>query len=111
MAAVFKAERRGEVCALKRPLSAFLEDPEFLERFLREAEIGRTLHHPNIIRIFERGHVDGVPYFTMELVKGETLQAHLRTVGALPAKSATTVLPPLPEPPHYPHPQPALHPH
>ena len=30
MAVVYKAERRGEVCALKRPLRAFLEDPEFL---------------------------------------------------------------------------------
>jgi hypothetical protein len=92
MASVFRAERRGEVCALKRPLSAFLEDPEFLERFLREAEIGRTLHHPNIIRIFERGEVDGVPYFTMELVEGETLQAHFRRVGALDARSATKIV-------------------
>ncbi|HXB55356.1 MAG TPA: protein kinase [Vicinamibacteria bacterium] len=92
MATVFLAERNGEQVALKRPLAAFLEDPEFLERFLREAEIGRTLHHPNIIRIFERGHVDGVPYFTMELVKGETLQAHIRKVGALPGKPATKIV-------------------
>ena len=92
MAAVFKAERRGEVCALKRPLAAFLEDPEFLERFLREAEIGRTLHHPNIIRIFERGDVEGVPYFTMELIEGETLQALVKRNGALtPRKAAALV--------------------
>jgi hypothetical protein len=92
MATVFLAERNAEHVALKRPLAAFLEDPEFLERFLREAEIGRTLHHPNIIRIFERGHVDGVPYFTMELVEGETLQAHIRKLGALPAKAATKII-------------------
>jgi serine/threonine-protein kinase len=89
---VFLAERNADQVALKRPLAAFLEDPEFLERFLREAEIGRTLHHPNIIRIFERGHVEGVPYFTMELVKGETLQAHIRRLGALPAKAATKII-------------------
>ena len=41
--------------ALKRPLASLLDDPEFLERFLREAEIGRTLNHPNIVRILERG--------------------------------------------------------
>jgi serine/threonine-protein kinase len=92
MAAVFKAERRGEICALKRPLSAFLEDPEFLERFLREAEIGRTLHHPNIIRIFERGNVGGVPYFTMGLVPGDTLHARIRAEGALDARTATHVV-------------------
>ncbi|HEY7514666.1 MAG TPA: PEGA domain-containing protein, partial [Vicinamibacteria bacterium] len=54
MASVFRAERRGELSALKRPLALFLDDPHFLERFLREAEIGRTLNHPNIVRIHER---------------------------------------------------------
>jgi hypothetical protein len=92
MAAVFKAERRGEVCALKRPLPAYLDDAEFLERFLREAELGRALHHPNIIRIHERGEVGGVPYFTMELVQGETLNARVRRVGALEAKEATRII-------------------
>ena len=92
MASVLKVERRGEVFALKRPLAAFLEDPEFLERFLREAEIGRTLHHPNIIRIFERGEVEGIPYFTMELIEGETLQSHVRQRGPLPPREASQVV-------------------
>jgi hypothetical protein len=78
MAVVWRAERRGESVALKRPLPQFLDEPEFLERFLREAEIGRTLHHPHIVRILERGDVAGVPYLTMELVPGETLQSWLR---------------------------------
>ena len=93
MASVYKAERRGEVCAIKRPLPAYLEEPEFLERFLREAEIGRTLHHPNIVRILERGEVEGVPFFTMELVPGETLQALLQRDGAMdPRAAARTVV-------------------
>ncbi len=92
MASVFLAERGGELVALKRPLSLFLEEPEFLERFLREAEIGRTLHHPNIIRIFERGEVRGVPYFTMELVKGQTLQARVREQGAFSPREACGVI-------------------
>jgi len=92
MASVYKAERRGEVCALKRPLPAFLDEPEFLERFQREAEIGRTLHHPNIVRILERGDVEGVPYFTMELVPGETLAAHLHHTGALDPRLATGIV-------------------
>ena len=74
MASVYKAERNGELSALKRPLGSFLDDPDFLERFLREAEIGRALNHPNIVRILGRGNVDQVPYFTMELLLGQTLQ-------------------------------------
>ncbi len=93
MASVYKAERRGEICAIKRPLPAFLEEPEFLERFLREAEIGRTLNHPNIVRILERGEVEGVPFFTMELVPGETLQARLQREGAMdPRVAARTIV-------------------
>ncbi len=78
MAAVYAARRRGEEVALKRPLPQYLEDAHFLDRFLREAEIGATLHHPNIVRVFERGDVQGVPYLTMELVPGETLATWLK---------------------------------
>jgi serine/threonine-protein kinase len=92
MAAVYKAERHGEVCALKRPLPAFLDEQEFLERFLREAELGRSLHHPNIVRILERGAVGGIPYFTMELVTGETLQQHLRRAVPEPRAAAAIVV-------------------
>jgi hypothetical protein len=92
MAAVYKAERHGEIFALKRPLAGLLDDQEFLQRFTREAEIGRTLHHPNIIRIFERGEMRGVPFFTMELVDGENLNRRLRDHGRLdPTLSASFI--------------------
>jgi len=92
MAAVYRAERAGDQVALKRPLEALLDDPHFLERFGREADIGRTLHHPNVIRIFERGVVDGVPYFTMELLEGGTLHELLRQRGRLPTREAVELL-------------------
>jgi serine/threonine protein kinase len=92
MATVFKAERGQELQALKRPIASFLDDPQFMERFLREAEIGRTLNHPNIVRILERGEVAGVPYFTMELVEGRTLDAFLRAHGAIPPRSAAEIV-------------------
>ncbi len=91
MASVYEAERRGERFALKRPLSGFLDDPRFLERFLREAELGRALHHPNIIRIFERGQVGEMPYFVMELVDGETLRARLDLEGRLDPPRAARI--------------------
>jgi serine/threonine protein kinase len=91
MASVYKAERHGELSALKRPLLTLLDDPEFLERFLREADIGRTLNHPNIVRILERGSVERVPYFTMELLAGGTLQGLARS-GAGEPRSAVAIV-------------------
>jgi len=91
MASVFEAERRGERVALKRPLVSLLDDQQFKERFLREAEIGRHLNHPNIVRILERGELASVPYFTMELVRGETLLAALRRLGPLEPRRAARI--------------------
>ena len=91
MAVVYEAERRGERFALKRPIAAYLEDPKFLERFVREADLGRALHHPNIIRIFDRGQAGETPYFAMELIDGETLRDRLDRDGALDPIVATTI--------------------
>jgi hypothetical protein len=91
MASVFKAQRRSELTALKRPLASLLDDSQFRERFLREAEIGRTLNHPNIVRILERGDVGRVPYFTMELLPGETLQAFIAREGPVPPRTAVAI--------------------
>jgi serine/threonine protein kinase len=92
MASVFKAERRGELAALKRPLANFLDDTQFRDRFLREAEIGRALNHPNIVRILERGNFQGVPYFTMELMPGETLLAYMRREGPVEPRLAAKLV-------------------
>jgi tRNA A-37 threonylcarbamoyl transferase component Bud32 len=91
MAVVYEAERRGERFALKRPISAYLDDPLFLERFVREADLGRALHHPNIIRIFDRGQVGDTPYFAMELIDGETLRDRLDRDGPLDPIVATAI--------------------
>ncbi|MGE3806963.1 MAG: protein kinase [Gemmataceae bacterium] len=49
--------------------------PEFLERFLREAQITGQLEHPNIVPVYELGRrkEDGQPFYTMRLVRGQTL--------------------------------------
>lgn len=93
MATVYEADRRGtgEKLALKRPLSGFLDDSRFLERFSHEAELGRALHHPNIVRILDRGQVGSVPYFAMELIDGETLRDKLDREGRLDPAFAANV--------------------
>jgi hypothetical protein len=93
MATVYEAERGagGEKFALKRPLPGFLDDPRLLERFSHEAELGRSLHHPNIVRIVDRGQVDATPFFVMELIDGETLRERLDREGRLDPALATSV--------------------
>ena len=49
----------GRRVALKLLGSRFAEDPEFRERFRREAQAAAGLAHPNIVGIFDRGEWDG----------------------------------------------------
>ena len=76
MAEVWCAEDEvlGRNVALKLLGSRFAEDPEFRERFRREARAAAGLAHPNIVGIFDRAEWDGTPYIAMELVDGRTLK-------------------------------------
>jgi len=47
-------------------------------RFVREAAALARLSHPSIVRIFDRGEVDGVPYLVSEHIRGVSLQTYLR---------------------------------
>jgi WD40 repeat protein/tRNA A-37 threonylcarbamoyl transferase component Bud32 len=53
------------------------DDPQFRERFLRDARIAAQFQHPNIVRVHEADEVDGRLFIVMELVRGGTLEANL----------------------------------
>ena len=53
------------------------ELPTLLERFKNEAKIIANLSHPNIVKVFDYGEYEGVPYLVMELVEGKTLRSLL----------------------------------
>src|ERR1043165_3989820 len=75
MATVYLARdlQRGRSVALKvlRPELASLIGPE---RFLREIEISGKLNHPHILPLFDAGDADGLPYFVMPFIAGESLR-------------------------------------
>ena len=79
----------GEDTSLKRPVALKALRPELnanitaRERFLREAQATAGLEHDNIIRIYEVGETNGVPFMAMQLLKGETLDARLARAGRL----------------------------
>lgn len=79
MAETYLAVRRGpagfvqHVC-VKRILSAFESDPEFVRQFLDEARLAATLRHANIAQVVDFGEVDGSHYLALELVDGMDLR-------------------------------------
>jgi TonB family protein len=74
---------------LSRRIAVKVLRPEFtgsrgsVQRFIREAESAAKLNHPNILPIFFVGEGQGLVYFAMPLVEGESLDARLRREGQL----------------------------
>lgn len=64
----------GRDLAIKVLLDAHKDNPEHIERFVEEAQVGGQLQHPGIVPVYELGQFkDQRPFFTMKLVKGKTL--------------------------------------
>jgi serine/threonine-protein kinase len=69
----------GRDIAVKVLLEAHQSKPGMLVRFIEEAQIGGQLQHPGIVPVYELGTFpDRRPYFTMKLVKGQTLSQLLK---------------------------------
>ena len=60
-------------------------------RFHREIEIAHRLHHPNILPLLDFGTVDGLIYFTMPYIDGDTLRARMRKVGQFTIADAISI--------------------
>ena len=56
-------------------------------RFAREIELAARLQHPHIVPLLATGEMDGLPYYTMPYVEGETLRDRLAR-GELPVAEA-----------------------
>jgi tetratricopeptide (TPR) repeat protein len=85
MGTVFRGNdpRIGRAVAIK-VLTAAAEDPDLLIRFYREAKYTGSLHHQNIVTVYELGHQDGVPYLVMEYLEGVTLETMISTGRPMP---------------------------
>ena len=91
MGEVYKAKdtRLDRIVAVKilpEPLAA---DPQFRDRFDREARAISQLDHPNICVLYDVGNERGTSYLVMQYLEGETLESRLNE-GALPLDKALT---------------------
>jgi len=89
MATVYLAEdlkhkRRVAIKVLKPELAAVLG----VERFLAEIQVTANLQHPNLLPLFDSGEVDGLLFYVMPFVEGETLRARLDREKQLPVDEA-----------------------
>ena len=94
MAAVYSAydpqfDRRVAIKVLPKELT---NDPQFIERFNREAQTIARLEHPSIVPVYDYGEQDGQPYLVMRHMTGGTLREYLKQYGPLSLQQATDLL-------------------
>jgi serine/threonine-protein kinase len=82
-----KHRRRVAIKVLKPELVPALGT----DRFLREIEIAARLTHPNILPLHDSGDADGLLYYVMPYVEGETLRDRLNRERQLPVEGAVQI--------------------
>jgi len=93
MGVVYKAHdlELDDVVALKMLRPGVLLDAEQLDRLKSEIKLARRITHPNVLRTFDFGEVDGRPYISMEYVRGLTLRYLLGETVRVPYSAALRI--------------------
>lgn len=93
MATVYRAydPRFERDVAIKLMPKAFLYEPDFRTRFIREAKTIALLEHPNIVPVYDFGEDQGQPYLVMRLMTGGSLSDKLGN-GPLPMNDVLKVM-------------------
>ncbi len=85
-------------------LSEVHDDNElYINRFIQEAKVVAALDHPNIVKVYDFGKVDGILWFSMQYIDGPTLRAELENQGLLAPKTVVRLAIPLLEALGYSH--------
>ena len=79
--------RRVAIKVLRPDLASILG----ADRFLQEIEIAARLQHPHILPLFDSGEADGLLFYVMPFVTGETLRARLTRMGRLTVADAARI--------------------
>jgi serine/threonine-protein kinase len=92
MATVYLARdlRHGRQVAIKT-LRAELAASIGADRFLREIRVAANLQHPNVLALYDSGEADGILYYVMPFVEGESLRARLNREQQLPLHDAVRI--------------------
>ena len=93
MAIVYRAFdlRSHQTVALKVLREEYEDDPEYRERFRREAEVCRKLSHPNVVNLIDAGVSGGVSFIALEFVDGRTLKEIINESGRIEQGQAVRI--------------------
>ena len=75
--------KTGRRVALKRLSSSMANDEQYVQRFVREAQLCAKVSHPKVTFIYGSGSDNGQPYIAMELMPGKTLADVIEETGPL----------------------------
>ncbi|MGG1690287.1 Stk1 family PASTA domain-containing Ser/Thr kinase [Bacillus ginsengihumi] len=70
----------------------FANEPEFIQRFHREAQSATSLVHPNIVSIYDIGEEDDINYIVMENVDGMTLKQYIQQFGPVSVEKTLDIM-------------------
>ena len=93
MGAVFKARQTvlRRLVAIKTLQPSLAADAEFVSRFHNEAVAAAGLNHPNLVQVYAAGQTDGIHWFAMEFVDGESVDSRLKRLGKLDPAEAVAI--------------------
>ncbi len=94
MGLIYRAhyQQLNQVVALKVMRSDRLSTGEEVQRFRTEAECASRLEHRGIVSVFDIGSESGRPYYSMELVHGDSLREHLLQAGRQSPRDAARLM-------------------
>mgnify|MGYP001011947422 CR=1 FL=1 len=78
--------------ALKILQDSYANDAEFVVNFIKEARLAAKLNHPHIVQAYAVGEDEGVFFFAMEYIDGETMKSVLRREKVIPVDQAITII-------------------
>lgn len=93
MGAVYKARQLSlrRLVALKTLQPAMADDEAYIARFQQEAIAAAGLNHPNLVQVYSAGQSEGLHWFSMEYVEGESARTRLKRERRIDPPEAITI--------------------
>jgi serine/threonine protein kinase len=93
MGVVYKAKQRSldRDVSLKVIREEIASEPEFRQRFMREARLAASVDHPHVVTVYDVGSEDDRLYLVMQWIDGSDVKEQLRDSGRFPPKRAVAI--------------------